>query len=87
MSPTTPSELRQRIVEIDDELQGLAPDAFGRKHELASEADSCRKLLAKIVEPDLNAASKKWAERSGRKGSHAQDPEKLKGAIVSPHVP
>lgn len=76
---------RRRLVEIDAELRALPNDAFARKHELRSEADAIRRELADLVSDDLSEAKSGWAERSARKGSHAEpDPAQQAARIVSP---
>lgn len=79
----SPEELRRRFVEIADELRSLPADAFARKHELATEADTHRARLAEVLESDLREAGDQWAERAGRKGTHSVDEgEKLAGAAI-----
>ena len=75
----------RRLVEIDAELRALPGDAFARKHELRSEADAIRRELADLVSDDLSEARREWAQRSARKGSHAEpDPTQQAARIVSP---
>ncbi len=83
MSPTTPEGLRQRLAEIDAEVQALASDDFAKKYALMSEADGYRASLEDHDAPALEAAAKQWAERAGRKGAHTQDAEALKAMVVS----
>lgn len=71
MSDPSPEELRERLVEIDDELRALPSDAFERKHELNSESDDLRRQLADQLGDEMDEASAGWAERAGRKGTHS----------------
>ena len=82
----TPEQLRRRLVEIDDEIRGLPADAFARKHQLSTEADRHRGLLAKLLKTELKDVGDKWAERAGHKGTHSvNEEEKLAQAgIPSP---
>lgn len=75
MNETTADELRTRLVEIDDEIRGLAADDFSRRHELLTESDVCRASLITAIGPDVDEAAKEWAERAARKGSHEVDYE------------
>ncbi len=85
MQPT-PEQLRQRLVEIDDEVRGLPADAFASKHELLTEADQLRALLGEALEDDLQAIGEEWAERAGRKGTHTvnEDEKIAQAGIPSP---
>ena len=70
---------------LDAELRALPAEAFARKFELQSEADAVRRELADLMSDDLEEARGRWAERSGRKGSHADpDPAEQVARIVSP---
>lgn len=63
----------------------MPADAFARKFELQSEADAVRGELADLMSDDLGKARGQWAERAGRKGSHAElDPAVKAARIVSP---
>jgi len=76
---------RQRLVEIDVELWALPADAFARKFELRTEADAVRSELADLISEELDRAKGEWAERSARKGAHAEpDPAEQAARIVSP---
>lgn len=85
MSEPTADSLRLRLVEIDDELRSLAPDAFAEKHELLTEGDRHRKMIAELLGSDLDAATSEWAIRASRKGTHTVDEAEMaaKAAIVS----
>ena len=62
----------------------MPADAFARKFELQSEADAVRRELADLMSDDLGRVRGKWAERSSRKGSHAEpDPAEQAARIVS----
>ncbi len=79
------TDLRRRLAEVDAELRALPDDAFATKHELRSEADAIRRELADLVSDDLSDAKSEWAQRSARKGSHAEpDPAQQAARIVSP---
>ena len=76
---------RQRLVEISEETRALPSDAFARRYELQTEADSIRRELADLVSDDLRRAKSEWTERSARKGAHAGlDPSEAAAGIVSP---
>ena len=75
----------QRLVDIDAELRALPAGAFARKHELRTEADAVRRELADLISEELDRAKGEWAERSARKGAHAEpDPAEQAARIVSP---
>ena len=78
------TEFRRRLVEIGDELRALPSDAFAAKYALHTEADSLRGLLSETVNPDSEAALKRWAGRAGRKGSHVldYDAEQAKASVI-----
>ena len=79
------ADRHQRLAEIDAEMRALPADAFARKFELQSEADAVRRELADLMSDDLGRAKGEWAERSARKGSHADpDPAEQAASIVSP---
>lgn len=82
MAPTTPTELRERLLEIDDELTALSPDEFARKYELLTEADDLRSLLEEHAGPELEAARKRWADRANRAGGQDMDPAEAKANRV-----
>lgn len=86
MVPNTAGQMRRRIVEISDELRALPCTAFKEKHRLNVEADHWRSRVAEILSDDLDGASSEWAERAGRKGSHAENIElaQARASIVSP---
>ena len=84
MSELIRAEIRQSLIEIDADLQGLSPDAVARNRELMAEAHSLRESLEEMARRDLEAARRHWAERAGRKGSHAVDPLHAKARIASP---
>ena len=77
-------ELRRRLGDIARLEAELAADDFARRHQLSTEADAIRAELQHLAAPGLADAADEWAERAGRKGSHAHDPEVAKGAIASP---
>jgi len=77
MTERNPEDLRRRLVEIDDELRELPSDAFARKHELNTEGDNNRKLLADALAPELRAIGDDWADRSARKASHTANADEL----------
>ena len=83
MNQPTADELRQRLVEIDDEIRGLSDDDFAHRHELLTESDSCRSALLAKVGPEIDEANKDWADRAGHKGEHEIDYEVLKGLTIS----
>ena len=83
MSGRTAGELRERLVEIDDEIRGLSADDFAGKHHLLTESDECRELLRAQVGAEASDATKEWAERAGRKGSHEPNYEARKAMIIS----
>lgn len=85
MTDQLPGQLRARLVTIDDELRCLAADAFAAKYALQSEADTHRQLLRLLLESDLDDASRDWADRAGRKGTHSvnEDEQRAAAAIVS----
>ena len=63
----------------------MPADAFARKFELQSEADAVRRELADLMSDDLSRAKGEWAQRSARKGSHAEpNPAEQAARIVSP---
>lgn len=80
----TPEELRRRLVEIDDQVRGLQPDAFARKHELLVEGDELRAMLREALKDELESIGHLWAERAGHKGSHYVDYEAKRAGIPSP---
>ncbi len=75
--------IRRRMIEIADELQSLAADDFSARHALNVEADGLRRQLQSLVADEVGTLAA-WAERAGRKGSHTEDVEAAKAAIVSP---
>ncbi len=79
-------ELRNRLVEIADELRALPADGFAAKHSLNLEADACRRQLAELIADHDASLLEEWSGRAGRKGSHSvdNDVEKGKARIVSP---
>jgi hypothetical protein len=81
----TPDRIRQRLVEVSDELRGLQPSDFASKHRLDKEADTLRRQLAEFGGD--SEIQRQWAERAARKSSHTVvgDVEVAKAAIVSPH--
>lgn len=77
----TPEALT-RLLEIADELKALDPGDLAARHRLNSEADELRALPAEASrDPDT---ARRWAERAGRKGTHAEDVEANRASIVSP---
>ncbi|MGI9623055.1 MAG: hypothetical protein ACR2PK_09490 [Acidimicrobiales bacterium] len=71
MSDLSPEMIRERLVELDDELRALPSDAFARKHELNTESDELRRQLAEQLGDDIDDANAGWAERAGHKGTHS----------------
>ncbi len=82
---TDAETLRQRLAEIDTELRSLPGGAFARKYELGNESDAVRSQLSELMADDLDGASREWAERAGRKGTHAErDDDERAARIASP---
>ena len=79
------SVVMARLVEIDDELRGLADFAFAEKHALNVERDELRAKLRELLGDDAKAAVDDWAERAGRKGAHKQNVERSIAMIFSPN--
>lgn len=50
-------DTRRRLVEIDDAVRALPCDAFALKHELLSEADTLRAIIAEQSTPTKNGHS------------------------------
>ena len=80
----TDDDLRARLDELARELAVLPDDAFAEKFRLQSEADRLRAALQAASADEASEASARWADRAGRKGSHAEDPEVMKSRIASP---
>jgi pyocin large subunit-like protein len=82
----SPTWIRTRLVEIDDELRSLAADAFAAKHPLNVEADALRRALSDGADGESASILTTWADRAARKGAHSVDDgvEAAKAAIVSP---
>lgn len=84
MRDETPDQVRQRLVEISDELRRLSSTDFAGRHRLHSEADTLRRKLSELG--GGSDTRRRWAERAARKASHTVDDEVevAKAAIVSP---
>lgn len=76
--------LRRRLALNAERMSALASDDFAARHAVASAADDLRSQLQALAEAGLAEVAGEWADRAGRKGSHAHDPEVAKGAIASP---
>ena len=82
MDATSESDLRHRLAEVDAAIRSHSRVEFASLHALNVEADEIRAELQRRLAPDITAARKTWAERSGRKASHEEDPELAKLRIV-----
>lgn len=77
--------LRSRLVALDDEIRLLARDDFAGRRRLNVERDRLRGLLRERRTDADDNTTRAWAERAGRKGSHAEPtPEGARAAIISP---
>ena len=70
-------------MELNDQIRALPADAFASKHELLSEVDVLRALLAEVEDLGASEVVRRWNERSGRKGLHEQDVDMLEALVRS----
>lgn len=78
----TATEIRKRLVEIDDERRAMPSDAFAERHVLNTEQDALRSELRVLLADELAAVGDDWAERAGRKGEHSvHDGERATAAV------
>lgn len=66
--------VRQRLLEVSDELRGLQPDDFEDKHRLNLEADALRKELGALTESNPDTVDR-WANQAGSKGPRSIERE------------
>ena len=85
MSDSSAERIRQRLVQLTDELRALPADDFASKHRLHSEADQLRRQLSERGR-DSDDTLRQWADRAARKATHTvdDDVEAARAAIVSP---
>lgn len=83
MTDEEPRLLRQRLVEVLDELAGLQQDELEIKHRLHTEADDLRRRLAERAGDDAEIATR-WAARAARKNSQQEDTRAAEALIRAP---